>query len=134
MRWIAAVAIGSILAFAAPAGAQWPASGSGPAASAAALMPTGPTPTASASGSQVTVTWSAVDLSNGSAVAGYTVLRFNAVNGTQATVGAGCAEVVSATSCTEQAVPAGSWVYATVPVMNNWSGPQGPPSGSVTTN
>jgi hypothetical protein len=119
-------------ALAGPASATWSAPGSGSAAGAAATMPTGATPSAHASGTSVTVTWSAAKFASGTAVAGYTIARYNATTGATATVGSACSGTISATTCTELDVAAGSWVYTDTPVDQNWRGVASAESASVT--
>lgn len=114
-----------------PASAQWSVSGSGFGGGAATTTPTGATPTATARSNSVLVAWSAVTLANGTSVTGYVINRYNAVNGSQATVGASCSGTVTATSCTEQSVATGSWVYTDTPVYDNWTGGQSSPSSQV---
>ena len=80
----------------------------------------------------VTLSWTAATFPSGAAVAGYEIERLNAANGTPATVGAGCSGVVSATTCTEISVPAGSWVYTVTPVQKNWTGATSPDSSLLT--
>ncbi len=125
-----ALALAVALAPLSPALAAWAGSGAGSGAGAAAVMPTGATPSAAAAGTSVTVSWTAAPLAGGT-VAGYQLSRFSAVNGAPATVGAGCSGVVTATSCIEQSVPAGSWVYAETPVQGNWTGGRSPDSAPV---
>jgi hypothetical protein len=129
---LVAAGVAATLAPTASASAAWPAGGSGHAGAAAATMPTGAAPTASAISTTVTVSWPVADLSSGAAVAGYVINRFNAVNGAPATVGAGCSGIITTTSCTETAVPAGTWVYTETPVVSNWTGGQSPASAAVT--
>ena len=43
-------------------------------------------------------------------------------------MGSGCNGVVAATTCTEQSVPAGTWVYTETPVQLNWTGGASPDS------
>ena len=112
--------------------ASWSVQQSGTAAGAAATMPTGGAPTGSARLRAVTVRWPVADLSSGTAVAGYTIQRFNAVNGQAATVGPGCSGVISTNSCTESSVPPGSWTYTDTPVQQSWTGGQSPASAPVT--
>ncbi len=112
--------------------AAWTAAGTGSAGAAAVTMPNGNPPSAGASGSSVTVTWTAAKFATGAAVAGYTVQRFDAVNGAQATVGAGCSGVVTTTTCTELGVPAGTWTYTDTPVQDSWTGAASPASNPVT--
>jgi hypothetical protein len=126
------LAVALALGQASPVSAAWSGPGSGSGAGAAATMPTGTTPRATVSGTSVTVTWSAATLSNGAAVAGYVVSRYNSSTGATATIGAGCSGVVTTTSCTELGVTAGSWVYTDKPVEVNWNGGQSPDSAPVT--
>jgi hypothetical protein len=85
-------------------------------------MPTGNTPAGRVGGSSVQISWSAATFGNGDAVGGYVVERYNATTGAVATVGAGCSGVVTTTSCTEQSVPPGTWVYTDTPVQDSWTG------------
>lgn len=112
--------------------AAWSAPGSGPAAGAAATMPTGGAPAAAATSGSVTVRWPAVAMSNGTPVAGYLVKRFDATTGAAATVGPGCSGIINTTTCTEQSVPVGTWVYTDTPVQLSWTGGQSPPSPPIT--
>jgi hypothetical protein len=113
------------------ADAAWVVGGSGAGGATAAVMPTGLTPTGSATGSSVTLRWPAVTLTDGAPVQGYVVSRYNAASGTQATVGAGCSGVVTSTGCTESGVPPGTWVYTDTPVVQSWNGGQSPPSAPI---
>ena len=108
--------------------AAWTSAGAGTATAAATVMPTGQQPVVAVSGTSVSVRWPAATLPGGTAVAGYVITRFNAVNGTMASVGAGCSGVITSTTCTELAVPAGAWVYTDTPVQANWTGPASPAS------
>ena len=94
-------------------------------------MPTGVAPTGSATGSSVTIRWPAVTLSSGAPVAGYVISRINALNGSAATVGPGCAGVVTTTTCTEQSVPSGTWIYTDTPVQLSWTGGASPASSAI---
>jgi hypothetical protein len=127
----AALALAALGALSAPASATWSVPGSGSGAGAATTMPTGDTPSASVSVTSVTVSWTAAKLASGAAVAGYTVARYNASTGAPATVGASCSGTITATSCTESAVSAGSWVYTDTPVELNWRGAASAASASV---
>jgi hypothetical protein len=95
-------------------------------------MPNGSAPSGAASGTSVTLTWTGVDLSSGPSVADYVIKRYNAANGTPVAVGSGCSGVVTATSCTEIGVSAGSWFYTVTPVQFNWSGGASSDSAAVT--
>ena len=114
-----------------PALAAWAVQASGSAAGAATVMPTGAAPSGSASDVNVTISWTAAKMGNGTAVAGYTITRHNASTGAPATVGAGCSGTVTSTTCTEDNVPAGMWVYTDTPVQDHWTGGQSPNSASI---
>ena len=123
-RFLLGVSLGIALLLA-PSGlslAAWSAAASGGGTGAAPLMPTGATPSGASSSSSVTVSWAAAELSNGTPVAGYVLNRYNSSTGAPSTVGAGCSGIVTATSCTEESVPAGTWVYTDTPVQMNWTG------------
>ena len=111
--------------------AAWTAPGAGAGAGAATTMPTGGQPTGTATRQSVTLRWPAATMGNGTDVAGYVIARYNAVNGSQATVGPGCSGVVTTTTCTETSVPAGSWTYTDTPVQMSWTGGQSPPSAPI---
>jgi hypothetical protein len=134
-RWLvpAALIVPMALASTPAALAAWSAGGSGSAGASATTMPAGNAPTGSASFTTVTISWTAAKMVDGSAVAGYVVNRFNAVNGTQATVGSACSGIVTTTTCTETSVPPGTWVYTDTPVEQNWTGGASPASNSITT-
>ncbi len=127
-----ALALGVAFAPATTAAATWAVEGSNSGAGAAATMPTGSAPSGAVVGTSVTVSWSTAELSNGTAVAGYVIERFNTSTGAQATVGAACSGTVTATSCTESAVAAGTWVYTDTPVEASWTGGASPDSAVVT--
>ncbi len=95
-------------------------------------MPAGGQPSASASGSSVSVRWPAAIFPDNKTVAGYIIHRFDAASGTQATVGAGCSGTVTTTTCTELNVHAGRWIYTDTPVQDNWTGTKSPASSPVT--
>lgn len=114
-----------------PALAAWSAQASGSAAGAATVMPTGTAPSGSVSGLNVTISWNAAKMGNGAAVAGYTISRYNAATGASVTVAAGCSGTVTSTTCTEDIVPAGTWLYTDTPVQEHWTGGQSPDSTAV---
>jgi hypothetical protein len=66
----------------------------------------------------------------GTPVAGDTVLRYS-LTGDLQTIGSACSGTVTTTSCTEEAVPAGSWRYSVTPRQGNWSGTESPLSTTV---
>ncbi|MDX6651255.1 MAG: hypothetical protein QOJ38_36 [Solirubrobacterales bacterium] len=124
------VAIASLLG-ADLAHAGWTKAASGSAASRARAMPAGNQPATSVSGRNVTVSWAASSFAGGSAVSGYTVRRYNG-GGQLQTIGASCTGTISALSCTEQAVPAGSWKYSVTPKQSNWVGTESSQSAAAT--
>lgn len=128
----AGLATAVTVAYPLAAWAQWSAAGSGQGGAAATTMPAGATPSVTARSNQVHVQWMAVTLASGASVAGYDIRRYNAVNGTQATIGAGCTGIITATSCVEQSVPPGMWFYTDTPVQASWTGSESSPSSSVT--
>ena len=108
--------------------------GSGGAAAATSVN-AGATPAASASGTSVTVSWSASTLATGQAVSGYRIARYNANTLVAQTVLSNCSGVITGTTCTENSVPAGSWKYAVTPVFaTNWQGAESAKSSTVTVN
>jgi hypothetical protein len=120
----------SVLAPIAPAGAAWTKPSTGSGYSRAKAMPAGNTPTVSVSGSSVTVSWAASSFSGGGAVSGYLVKRYSS-GGAPQTIGTNCAGTISALTCTENAVPAGSWKYSVTPKQSNWLGAESPQSSAA---
>ncbi|HET7048553.1 MAG TPA: hypothetical protein VFI54_09830 [Solirubrobacteraceae bacterium] len=110
--------------------ASWGGAGAGSGAVKAAQLPTATAPGVSASVHSVTVTWPAATI-GGQNVAGYTVKRYDS-GGTAQTVGAGCSGTISGLTCTEAAVPSGTWRYTVTPVQGAWTGSESPQSSSVT--
>jgi len=102
-------------------------------ASAATSVNAGNTPTASAVGAAVTVSWSASTLASGQAVTGYQVKRYDATTLVVQTILSACTGTIAATSCVESSVPAGSWKYSVTPVFaTNWLGVESAKSATVT--
>ena len=127
------LAMPAVLLLTPQAQAAWSDGGTGPATSLAYTMPTGGQPTAAASGTSVSLRWPAALFPDGRSVAGYVIRRFDAVNGSEAMVGASCSATVTITTCTELNVPAGTWIYTDSPVQDNWTGGPSAPSAPVTT-
>jgi hypothetical protein len=120
----AAIVLALVLALvtlARPALAAWNASGSGTGVMRARSMPSGNTPAVSVSGRNVSVTWTASAFPDGNAVNAYMIKRYDGSGAVQVTK-PGCAGMVAALSCTESAVPSGTWRYSVTPVHGNWVG------------
>ena len=128
---LAVAAVALAMAAPATANASWSQSSSGTHYARAVSMPAGKTPTASVSNRSVTVSWAASTLPDGTAIASYTVKRYD-TSGNVQTIGSGCSGTISALTCTETAVPGGTWKYAVTPERSNWTGAEGPQSASVT--
>lgn len=113
------------------AAAGYGAPGAGLGAADAQSIPSPEAPVAVATGPNVTVSWTSVTLSGGTPVTGYTLQRFDGT-GAPATVLAGCAGVITTTSCTEAGVASGTWTYRVTAVMANWVGLVSEPSAAIT--
>lgn len=100
----------------------------------AATVNQGAAPTGTRSGAaDVTVSWGASTLSGGEAVGGYVVRRYADLSEGEQTILSGCSGTITATSCVESGVPAGSWQYTVTPVIGtNWRGLESVESGVVT--
>jgi hypothetical protein len=128
MRRRVLVFLGVLLGTSALAGvafAYWASTdASNPAAAVADSIAAGATPTLGGiNGQDVTLSWSPVTTTLGAAVGGHTVARYSvASGGTAVAATGGCAGAVTATTCTEQAVPAGTWHYAVTPTIALWAG------------
>jgi hypothetical protein len=115
-----ALAAFAALTLAAPAGAAWSGGGNaGQAQSKARALGTVAAPTVNAIGRSVSVSWSAPG--GGAPPSGYIVRRYDGSNQSQ-TVGSSCSGTVTDTSCTEHAVPAGTWTYRVTPARGDWRG------------
>ncbi len=129
-RWTPIAAIVAIVLWAcASAAASWPGDGSGSGYAGAKTMPAGNVPTATVSGRDVSLSWTA---SSGSVpVDGYVVKRYD-TGDTEHSVGADCSGTVSGTSCIEHGVDPGDWRYTITPARINWRGAESPKSDAVT--
>jgi hypothetical protein len=129
-----------IMMFAAPAAAYWHAGGAGSGQAPVDTLAGGNQPTASASGSTVTVQWTQSALQGspigGYSGGGYTIRRYPASGGAAVTPNGGCAATISGMtatlSCQDSAVPAGSWRYTVAPLLKSWTGAESPTSAAVT--
>ena len=100
---------------------------------AATAVNAGATPSASAAGPAVTVTWAASTLATGQAVTGYLVKRYDASTLVAQTILSACSGTVTSTSCVESGVPTGTWKYSVTPVFaTNWVGAESAKSATVT--
>ncbi|MGZ8632187.1 MAG: hypothetical protein ACXWZF_14685 [Actinomycetota bacterium] len=111
--------------------AAWGSDGAGDAYGRAVSMPAGEMPSASVSGRNVSVSWTAATFPDSTPVDAYVVKRYNLADVAQS-VGASCAGTIAALSCTEAAVPPGTWTYTVGPRHHAWLGAEGPESATVT--
>lgn len=128
---LAAIAVVLLLPGGADAAWNAKADGSGRAYAEADSPGSGNTPTASVSNRNATISWTPT---GGSVpVNGYIVRRYSAA-GVEQAIGANCSGTVAGTTCTETAVPPGSWRYSVTPVRQNWRGAESGRSTAVTVN
>lgn len=126
----------------ATAHAGWLSQASGSGSVGAYSLPQGNAPTVSVSGSTTTVSWSQVTFAGSplgtSSAGGYVVRRYADGSSTPITPGAGCSGTISGPgstlSCTENAVPAGTWHYSVTPVLENWRGAESTQSAAPPVN
>ncbi len=105
----------------------------GHGAAAASSINQGSTPTATASGRSVTVTWAASTLTNGLAVTGYEIKRYAQGTSVLQTIQSACTGTITSTSCVESRMPTGQWVYSVTPLFGaTWRGPESVKSSPVT--
>jgi hypothetical protein len=123
-------ALVAVLVVPAIALAAWTKTGPGYGYSKAQTMSSGNAPTASVSGRNVTVSWTA---SSGAAVPvdGYKVRRYADGGGVQ-TIGANCTGTIAALTCTENNVASGDWRYTVAPVHQGWQGTESTQSAKTT--
>jgi hypothetical protein len=127
-----AIAGVTLLVGATPAIAFWAAASTGGSSGArAGALSTGPTPTATAAGASVTVSWSAVSPPATGVAIRYQVTRKNTVTSATTPATGGCAGTLSSTSCVEASVPTGRWSYTVQVVVGAWSGAAGSSSNTV---
>jgi hypothetical protein len=135
---LAPVVVATVIAgTAAIAWAAWTtntaAGSSGTANAATVNQGATPSVTLTAIGREVSLSWGASTLSNGTAVNGYLIKRYPAAGGigTISPIGT-CSGTVASTSCAEDDVPPGSWKYTVTPSQGSWRGTESLLSGIVT--
>lgn len=128
---LSVIVVAAVLTVAAPVSAAWLSSGSGSGAGRATSVSTAATPTASAAGRTVTLSWTATTLATGAPVTGYRVTRVNTVTAATTSATGGCAGTVAATSCVETLLPTGRWAYRLEAVRGAWIGPMGAQGNTV---
>jgi hypothetical protein len=111
--------------------ASWLAGGTGAVYAGAGGLTTGATPTASVTGRNVSVTWSASQLPDATDVNGYQILRYDDGTDLPQSVGSACSGTVITLTCTEAGVDPGVWYYTVTPKQHQWLGTEGSPSASV---
>ena len=127
---VAFVVVAGVMLSGGVAWAAWGANGSGGGSSRAVVMPAGNGPTASVTGRNVTVLWSASAFPDSTPVNGYRVKRYDSGSSSQS-VGASCSGTINALTCVEAAVPPGAWTYSIVPKQFGWTGTESATSASV---
>lgn len=110
--------------------ASFMATGQGPAAARAVVVPAAATPAPSASGQNVTVSWTATQIVPGVSAARYTVRRFNG-SGTLLATLTDCA-TGGATSCVDSGLANGDYKFTVAAGYQSWNGPQSAFSATVT--
>ena len=112
----------------ASAPASWKGAAPGSASAKARSLGSVTQPTTSIANRNVTVRWTTP--ASGAPVTGYLVRRYDE-SGNAQTIGAGCSGTITATSCTETALPPGTWRYRVTPLNANWRGPESAASAPV---
>jgi len=103
--------------------AYWSVTASGIGAAGAAVVNHGEKPSGVVADDTVTLTWPSSALSNGEAVDGYAITRYDAVTLVSQTLLSSCRGIVETTVCTEVDVPAGTWSYTVTPLIGaQWRG------------
>lgn len=81
-------------------------------------------PLASGSAGAAFLGWAKSTTTAGRAVSGYTVARYSAATGDKVAAVGTCAGTVSTLSCSEAALPSGTWYYTVTPVLGSWAAPE----------
>ncbi len=128
MAWVTVL----LLALPGEAVAHWLAGGSGNARAKADALGAGATPTTSVTGRNVQVSWTGTTFHDGSPADGYVIRRYTNAGAVQTILDA-CTGTIAGLTCTEHAVPAGTWRYGVTPVQGStWDGPEGTRSTAIT--
>ncbi|MGO4589468.1 hypothetical protein [Paenarthrobacter sp. 2TAF44] len=115
------------------ASAFWSSVNSGFGAAKADAVAQGAKPTTSVSGASVTVTWAASTTAAGRSVSGYSIARYaSATGGTKVAATGTCGGTITALSCVEGNVPAGTWFYSVTPLLSLWQGTESARSTGAT--
>ena len=132
LRLLFVFLVGSLVITSSVADATWISSAGGSGGASAITVNPGSAPTATISGRTVQLTWTASTMSNGAAVGGYIVTRYDSTGSSQQTIVSGtCAALVSGTSCSETATPPGTWQYSVTPAYGDWRGPESPKTSAT---
>lgn len=128
------VAAALVISWGAPAAnAYWQTLGSNPGGAKGDSILAVAAPTASASAGAAVVSWLQSTTTGGRAVSGYTIARYSsATGGAKVAAGGACAGTVTVLTCSEAALPAGTWYYTVTPVLASWAGVESARSGGVT--
>ncbi|HEX6843777.1 MAG TPA: hypothetical protein VF235_01560 [Actinomycetota bacterium] len=129
---IVAWCVGVALLLPQVASAAWSVGGLGAGFGTADLLPVGPTPTVVVTGRNVAISWSGVGFADGQPVGSYRIARYPAGGGPAETILSSCAGTIAGLTCTEEAVPVGSWRYGVTPVRGAWDGTEGALSAIAT--
>ncbi|UXM91522.1 Ig-like domain-containing protein [Paenarthrobacter sp. JL.01a] len=123
-----------LISFAGPAAsAFWGSVSSGFGAAKADSVAQGAKPTTIVTGTTVTVNWAASTTAAGKSVTGYSIGRYSSLSGGTRMAATGtCQGTISALSCTESNVPAGTWYYAVTPMLSLWQGAESVRSAGTT--
>jgi hypothetical protein len=114
--------------------AYWDSTASVPTYAVADTVGIGGQPTATANTGSINLAWAASTTVGGRAVGGYLINRYATPTGGTATAaaqGTCSANPVTATSCAETSVPAGTWYYTVTPVLGAWHGAESPRSNGI---
>jgi hypothetical protein len=132
LRLVLVFVVGSLVSMSSVADAAWNSTGDGFGRPAAITVNRGNSPTATVSGRMVQLTWTASTMSNGAAVDGYIITRYDSAGTSQQTIVSGtCASLVSGTSCSESSTPPGTWQYSVTPAYSDWRGAESPKTSAT---